>query len=384
MANTATAPFVEISFTDLVLTPEEILKNNLTPVDLFEVQVMGDIKGPFYKEALKNNLEALDPDEKCLVKSLADNDWAPVFSHPYFQRRKPSLVAGVSSVKENTPLFLLDNHGQKSGPFMATDIESKLRKNEILFIDVISIDGGKNWSKIHQVERFNRRDLHPQIDLPDLPKGEIFINSYSDAAETLKEHEEEVKTEDAIVGLAFINNVNSNKAHDKALADIMAPVEARKSHWKWLAAVAFGVAIIGIIFSSNSRTKTTKIDEIHVPARANHVPAKKIKVDPKASIQKPSPPKVIQKKVIKRIPATSGIKRAFKDSDAYKFRTTINENAIEADFTEGEMLLPEVELTEEELLELEEKLSKRFSIMPVAPEDGPDSEEGLFNEEASF
>ncbi len=387
MANTATALDVKITFNDLVLTEEEIEKNGLAPEDLFEVQFMGEVKGPFYKEALKNSIEVLDPEEKCLVKSLSDEDWTPVFSHPYFQRRKLQVVEETKNISDTTPLFLLDSYGQKSGPFVASDIEAKIASKDLLFTDVISIDGGKTWNKIFQIERFDRRNLHPQIELPELPRGEVFSNSTFEVIDTLNSQVEEIETEDAIIGLAFINNVNSNKAQDKAFAETMAPIDPPKSNWKWISALAIAVVIVVIAMTAGTRTNTTKVDEISVPEKSNYVPAKSVvkRPIPKVTPTNKAPLKTMRKVVPKRsVASPANEKKSFKDSDAYKIDTTINDQAIQGDFVEGEMLLPEAELTEEELLELEEKLSKRFSITPVTPEEGPESEEGLFDEEASF
>lgn len=379
-----------VTIESLILSAEEIEAKKISANDLYYFALNGETYGPIFKEALKNNLEYFDPQGMATVRQLDQEDWRSAYGHPYFQRRKLQAVSDDLQVGKEHTLYLIDQSGLKKGPYSLSDIEQMVQSKTTRLTDLVSIDEGRTWVKLYQIEQFDRRKIMPSSKLPELPQERVLKLATTD------QFVEVNQTEEAVVGLAIISNINSNKAQDKNYQQIVdkqntqsTKVKSNSSIWPMLLVIAgFIGSLVWYFTLDKSMENTRETAAFTAPATAVQAPSYTApKVQKTTSNNGPSFGK---SKVVNRInpnlPNTRSYQRkAFKDSDAYEIRNDINDTAIQADFVEGEMIMPEAQLSDEELLELESKLSNRFNITPAETKgEGPASEEGLFDEETSY
>ena len=142
------------------------------------------------------------------IRNIDQNEWLPVFSHPYFQRRKPQLVSAASlKDEEDQEIYILIN-GQKAGPYEKSQLLDMVKDKEILLTDMISTNGGHTWMKLYQLDQFNRRDLNVEDQLPGLPKKVI-----GQSHETVVNYK---PVAEALTGLAYLSNVKKEKMLEEA------------------------------------------------------------------------------------------------------------------------------------------------------------------------
>lgn len=167
------------------------------------------------------------------IRNIDQSEWVLIFSHPYFQRRKPQLVSADSlKDEEDQEIFILVN-GQKAGPYEKNQLLTMVNDKEILLTDMISTNGGHTWMKLYQLDQFNRRELNADDQLPGLPKRII-----EQSHETVINYR---PVTDAITGLAYLSNVKREKmngSNDKTTHDTKRTgnitVENSTSPWKLL------------------------------------------------------------------------------------------------------------------------------------------------------
>ena len=195
---------------DYLLKEEQVATGQFPRDEIFEIQVESKIIGPFWQEDLKEFLsDANLYSESTQVKSLEEGDWKSVYNHPYFQRRRPSLVSseGMTNVEE---VFYLLKDGQKNGPFQKEKLQTMVDSMELLLNDFVSIDEGQSWGKLYEVDGFDRRTKNHE-NLPHKPEGHVFDNSVYDADKALAQADIISEETDAIVGLAYIGHLNEGK-----------------------------------------------------------------------------------------------------------------------------------------------------------------------------
>lgn len=389
MSPQQTAKKDQSTLESLVLSSEDIKKYQLSAADLYYFSLEGKEWGPIYKEALKQNLEFFDPKGNSKIRLANDETWVSPYQHPYFQRRRLNIVDNQISGDSENGIYFLDKFGLKNGPHSLAQIESMLEDKSLLLTNLVSLDQGKSWLKLYQIEQFDRRQRPSQAELPELPQ-----TNFLERPELKVVDETMVQTEDAIVGLAIINNINTNKAQDKAYSEVIADSVKKqsKSSNKTLPLVLVIItAMVSAVwfFSSNTtreegltNSTTLKVAPITAPP-VRALPPKRTPAATKP--QNLTGNSKVTNRINPALPNTKSYqKKAFKDSEAYEIRNDINETAVQGDFVEGEIVMPEAQLSDEELMELESKISKRFNITPTEPSEGPSSEDGLFDEETSY
>lgn len=177
----------------------------------FHLQMPGEGPlGPFPGASLKNFAdEAPFPEGTQIKDAKSTTAWQEIFSHPFFQRRKPQLVSTDNFSESQEDVFLLVE-GQKRGPYSVSEVHVLIDTKEILLTDMVSFDQGHTWKKLYQYEDFDRRELS-QGNLPESPGWEIFKESNQEIEnELLNPKEEQIET-NAIAGLAFLENLKSGK-----------------------------------------------------------------------------------------------------------------------------------------------------------------------------
>lgn len=194
----------------ITLTKEQIEANLYPRDEIYELIDGETVYGPFWNAELKdyltkNNLVGTD----LKIKNIDEHEWQNIFNHPYFQRRKPSLVS-ANSINKSTENFYVLNDGKKDGPYNKEQIEAMLSTHAILPTAFVSIDNGHSWGKLYEVEGFDRRGIS-NTHLPSAPNGHIFTNSIYDADKALSMAQKNSSEKDAIVGLAYIGHLNEGK-----------------------------------------------------------------------------------------------------------------------------------------------------------------------------
>jgi hypothetical protein len=177
----------------------------------FHLQLPGEGPlGPFPGATLRDFSEEVSFPEGTKVKDAkSTSSWQELFSHPFFQRRKPQIVNNDNFSDSQDEVYLLVE-GQKRGPYIAGEVHALIDTKEILLTDMVSFDEGHSWKKLYQYEEFDRRDLS-QGNLPESPGWEIFKESNQEIEnELLNPKEDQVET-NAIAGLAFLENLKSGK-----------------------------------------------------------------------------------------------------------------------------------------------------------------------------
>jgi hypothetical protein len=198
------------SLSDYLLTEDQVSTGQFPRDEIFEIQIENKIIGPFWQEDLKDFLsDANLYKDSTLVKSIDEGDWKEVYSHPYFQRRRPSLVSTAQMNETQEDYYILKD-GQKDGPYERDQLMAMVDRMELLITDFVSIDEGQSWGKLYEHDEFDRRSKsHDQ--LPTSPDGHVFDNSVYDADKAIAQAQRVAEEQDAIVGLAYIGHLNEGK-----------------------------------------------------------------------------------------------------------------------------------------------------------------------------
>ena len=182
--------------------------------ELFEVRFDETRLGPIWNQDLKAYV-AQDPNFpiSCFVSQFAAEEWMPILQHPFFQRRRPQLVAR-NDLNIEKEVFHVLREGKKLGPFNASEIQEKVNTGKILISDQVSTDGGHSWGRLYEIEEFDRRDIVPSGELPFMPEWQVFNNSFDEVEQSLGDinHNTRAMETDAIASLAYLENLQSGKA----------------------------------------------------------------------------------------------------------------------------------------------------------------------------
>jgi hypothetical protein len=177
----------------------------------FHLQIPNEpAMGPFQGAELKNIFEGANFPQGTSVrdaKSIAD--WQDIYEHPFFQRRRPQLLSTEDFPKEINQAFVLIE-GVKHGPYSLNEIDALFEEKELLLTDQVSFDEGASWRKLYEYEEYDRRN-HQQSALPESPGWDVFKESNSEITDELQKVNEQKQEEEAIAGLAFLENLKSGK-----------------------------------------------------------------------------------------------------------------------------------------------------------------------------
>lgn len=166
--------------------------------------------GPFHGAELKGFFDETEfPQGTCVRDAKGLGDWQDIHSHAFFQRRKPQILNSQDVPEEAEKAYVLIE-GQKQGPYDISEINALIEEKEILLTDQVSFDEGSNWRKLYEYEEFDRRS-HQQSVLPESPGWDVFKESNTEIVDELQNPNEQRVEEDAIAGLAFLENLKSGK-----------------------------------------------------------------------------------------------------------------------------------------------------------------------------
>ena len=197
-------------FTSLSLKSEEC--SNQDTSELFHLFYEGHF-GPLKRSDIQNIIDS-DADletNNTLVRNIKEEDWSPLFEHPFFQRRTDEGQQ-TSPEKSKSNDFHLLKHGRKIGPFTTEQIKNKIENGEMTITDMISADDGETWGKIFELKGFDRRKLHINQELPTTPELSIFEGVEDEVAKDLRKASKNKMT-DTIASLAHFGNLENKKQY---------------------------------------------------------------------------------------------------------------------------------------------------------------------------
>ncbi|MEA9358325.1 hypothetical protein SHI21_18970 [Bacteriovorax sp. PP10] len=193
---------------DILFSEEEIVKS-VEREHIFEMKDKEDTSLGFIAvyDLKAYVFENEDEAGEYSVRNIDSTDWAPVFSHPFFQRRKPQLVPLSGLAQDNDQQYFILKNGQKTGPFEKFELLSMLEEKEILLTDMVTTNAGHTWMKLFQVENFDRRVLKESDQLPGVP-AQAVMNTNDSVNINNPETE-------AISSLAYLSNVKRGKSVER-------------------------------------------------------------------------------------------------------------------------------------------------------------------------
>lgn len=231
--------------TEYLLTKKQVSAGLYEPNEIYYIKDSGKELGPFWQEDLKEFIDDYGLlNQNVFTKSLEDNEWVAVTSHPLFQRRRPEIVKELQIDEDDQ--FLILKNGKKQGPFTGNEVNAKLDKLEILHTDLVSVDNGMSWGTIYEFEIFDRRTRN-NTSLPDAPQGHVFQNSMLDADRAMALSEKDKDDREFIYDLAYIGNqkLNPNKAQ---IDDFKQKENIDNSSMFRLGAFAMSFVVVAAVF----------------------------------------------------------------------------------------------------------------------------------------
>lgn len=176
------------------------------------------------------------------VKNIDSSEWASIFTHPSFQRRKPQLVPLSNLAPDNDQQFFILKNGQKTGPFEQFELLAMLEQKQLLLTDMISTNGGHTWMKVFHVDNFERRVLKESDQLPGIPNQAVMGNSDTVATS--------IPATNAITSLAYLSNLKRGKSVERDRVEAHSYQSQKQSSssslYKWLLVGSIiGIAYFG-------------------------------------------------------------------------------------------------------------------------------------------
>ncbi len=294
---TKTQKQIKDQLSDLLLQADQIEEGLYPPEEVYEISIEGEAQGPFWAQDLKDYIEQNhDLCKEMEIRNFGNDEWAPVFSHPYFQRRRPQLVSDHSLNQSEDVIFVL-REGMKVGPYDISEISQMVMDQKLLITEMVSIDEGHSWGPLYNMEEFDRRNLKAQDHLPHGPRGEVFLHSHQEVEQELKNHDR--NNDQALANLAYIGNVKAVKARPPIPTEQAKPQtpiintqkEEDNAELKWVFLFIACVIGLGALYFTWPEAKPVKT------SKSTKLKAK---------------PNVIVKKQAKRAPATHSLKNANK------------------------------------------------------------------------
>ncbi len=249
-----------LAFTNLkdVLFSEEEITKSVEREHIFEMKDKEDNSLGFISSfdlkayVIEHGDEAGDYD----VKNIDSTEWASIFTHPSFQRRKPQLVSLSSLAQDSDQQFYILKNGQKTGPFEKFELLSMLEQKEILLTDMVTTNAGHTWMKLFQVDNFDRRVLKESDQLPGVPNQAVMGNSDSVTPA--------IPSTEAISSLAYLSNVKRGKSVERDRVETYKSESTTQNNssavYKWLLVGSIiGIAYFGFHIK-NQLTSPFKAD----------------------------------------------------------------------------------------------------------------------------
>ena len=213
--------------------------------------------GPIEKNQLKVWIGQTNVPADTKIRGHREQEWTILFDHPTFQRRKPQLISSVN-LNNSGDIYVL-KEGQKVGPVAKDELFELYKQKEVLITDMVSFDGGESWSRLYDIDEFDRRNLQ-QENLPGLPAWEVFKKSNDEVSQSLEQISDHQENTDAIASLAFIENIKSGKANPTVAEEdhtqekfqeeepegFSEEIQSNNKNYNWVYAIVIVLSLSGI------------------------------------------------------------------------------------------------------------------------------------------
>ncbi|MBF0359637.1 MAG: DUF4339 domain-containing protein [Oligoflexia bacterium] len=202
-----------------IVSKLEIESKNISKDELWLIILKNKIVGPYHKNDIKAFLDEnpLFPKSVKVANYTAPDNHIPIYNVTEFQRRKPQVLVNSSGPQVIDKIFILIN-GQKNGPYSMMQIKELLKEKTLLFNDLISVDGGINWIKLHECTQLDRRQLFKQgiLALPEGPKtllsGASDSNLEEDILISVRNKKKLRDESEGLIGLAYIGQIKGKNS----------------------------------------------------------------------------------------------------------------------------------------------------------------------------
>lgn len=233
---------LETYLSDIIFSEEQIKLNVENSEHIFEIKDETNTLGFISLYDLKAYiLEHEDEAKSYSVRKIDSHEWADVFEHPLFQRRKPQIINDeVPTVSDDQEFYILKK-GQKVGPIHKAAIVEMITDKQLLLTDMISLNAGLTWMKIYQIDDFDRRALKESEQLPVLPSSDL-LNMTHNPTKKIGD------TTDAFTSLAYLGNLKRGKAIEVSEKIEYESEMTSKANTSLIYKTLMIVSIIGIIY----------------------------------------------------------------------------------------------------------------------------------------
>jgi len=154
---------------ELVLTEERIFAANIPLEELCVLELAETSYGPLWIRDVKKVLDRF-PElyDSCRLRIFGSEQSMELWEHPSFGRRKPSLAPRIPENPLEDALIVIRKGGNENGPYPYHEVLSLVESGEFTLTDSYSIDNGKTWDRLHNIEALNRRT---KLNAERLPKA---------------------------------------------------------------------------------------------------------------------------------------------------------------------------------------------------------------------
>ncbi|MBI2520788.1 MAG: hypothetical protein HYV97_10240 [Bdellovibrio sp.] len=154
----------------LVLTEERIFAANIPLEELCVLELPDTTSyGPLWIRDLKKVLDRF-PElyDHGRLRVFGSEQAMDLWEHPSLGRRRPSLAPRIPENPLEDALILIRKSSTEYGPYQYTEVLCMVEKGEFELTDSYSIDSGKTWDRLHNIEALNRRT---KLNADRLPKA---------------------------------------------------------------------------------------------------------------------------------------------------------------------------------------------------------------------
>ena len=417
MNNSSTTKKQEVSLSELAINPDQIEDENFDREMIMDLSLNGEPLGFFNVDELNLFLQHTHLSPDTIVRPYLSETWMKIYEHPRFQRRRPQIIRtkDKSSVDAKADQYFILKNGQKIGPLNTEEIKNKLEIKEFIMTDLISSSKEESWGKIYEIELFDRRKLSNDTP-PPIPANDVIS-----IAEEIISYDEQDGTNDAIVSLAFLGNRKQKEAKEVTVTEIVKTEienkninsqtknKSKKYYFLFVLFIMVSAAGIGKILLDKNEVSPTATAQNKAKFKTSKMNSQKVSVAKRSARRLNTIKSIPSSKTItnrintdrrRRETYSEARRKPFRDTASYRDSkrkrlrdsAIIDEEVLEDDLyeEEPEILEPidevesyankEDEIADEEYPDdMDPEMASR--ARQRINEEGPDSEEDLFDQE---
>ena len=158
------------------LSEDQIDQNSYKLKDLWMVHFNKKIYGPYHLDTLQDIAIKFTNDlETSSACNLARGKWYYLFDNKEFQNRHAQSFFKPVVITDEP--ILIYTQEKEQGPYSLSEIMIFLKARKLKHSDLFSIDSGKTWKKIYEIDGLDRRQRDDgQLKLPEIPE----VSAYSE------------------------------------------------------------------------------------------------------------------------------------------------------------------------------------------------------------